>query len=122
MRSPKTTRPYLDGASRVLTGAVADAVRDFQRDHGLEVDGVAGPQTRSTLRATDERQRRKRAAQPAQPAQPTHTAQPAEKPARRRDRRAPARVTVLAHEVERLEDETTEAWRKLVAYGHRRRR
>ena len=113
VRSPKTKKPYLDGVTRRLTGAVADAVRDFQRDHGLEVDGVAGPQTRSTLRTTDERQRRKRTAEPAQPA---------EKPARRRDKRAPARVTVLAHEVERLEEETTEAWRKLVAYGHRRRR
>jgi uncharacterized protein YcbK (DUF882 family) len=113
VRSPKTKQPYLDGVTRRLTRAVADAVRDFQRDHGLEVDGVAGPQTRSTLRTTDERQRRKRGAEPAQPA---------EKPVRRRDKRAPARVTVLAHEVERLEDETTEAWRKLVAYGHRRRR
>jgi murein L,D-transpeptidase YcbB/YkuD len=53
VRSPKTKQPYLDGVSRVLTGAVAEAVRDFQRDHGLEVDGVAGPQTRSTLRTTD---------------------------------------------------------------------
>ena len=113
VRSPKTKQPYLDGVSQRVTGAVADAVRDFQRDHGLEVDGVAGPQTRSTLRSTDERQRRKRAAEPAQPA---------EKPVRRKDKRAPARVTVLAHDVERLEDETTEAWRKLVAYGHRRRR
>jgi uncharacterized protein YcbK (DUF882 family)/peptidoglycan hydrolase-like protein with peptidoglycan-binding domain len=119
VRSPKTKKPYLEGVSRVLTGAVADAVKDFQRDHGLEVDGVAGPQTRSTLRTTDERQRRKRAAQPAQPTQP---AQPADKPVRRKDKRAPVRVTVLAHEVERLEDETQEAWRKLVAYGHRRRR
>ena len=118
VRSPKTKKPYLDGVSRVLTGAVADAVRDFQRDHGLEVDGVAGPQTRSTLRTTDERQRRKRAADPAQPTQPE---QPAEKKPVR-PQRAPARVTVLAHEVERLEEETTEAWRRLVAYGHRRRR
>ena len=125
VRSPKTKQPYLDGASRRVTGAVADAVKDFQRDHGLEVDGVAGPQTRSTLRATEERQRKRRAAQPAQPADPAQPAQPATpkaKPVRHRRGRAPARVTVLAHEVERLEDETTEAWRKLVAYGHRRRR
>lgn len=116
VRSPKTRKPYLDGVSRILTGAVAEAVKDFQRDHGLEVDGVAGPQTRSTLRTTDERQRRRRAAQPAQPAQP------AAKPVHRKGERSPARVTVLAHEVERLEEETNQAWRKLVAYGHRRRR
>ena len=116
VRSPKTKKPYLDGVSKRLTGAVAEAVKDFQRDHGLEVDGVAGPQTRSTLRTTDERQRKLRTAQPAQPAQP------ADKPVRRKGKRAPARVTVLAHEVERLEEETNQAWRKLVAYGHRRRR
>ncbi len=120
VRSPKTKKPYLDGTSKRLTGAVADAVRDFQRDHGLEVDGVAGPQTRSTLRDTDAKQRRRRAATPGQPAQP---AAPSEKqPARPPRGRKPVRVTVLAHEVERLEDETAQAWRKLVAYGHRRRR
>lgn len=36
----------LDGAYGVAT---ATAVRAFQRDHGLEVDGVVGPRTRSAL-------------------------------------------------------------------------
>jgi hypothetical protein len=36
----------LDGAYGVAT---ATAVRAFQRDHGLEVDGVCGPQTRAAL-------------------------------------------------------------------------
>src|SRR5918999_1403824 len=126
VRSPATRKPYLEAPSQRLTGAVEEALRAFQHDHGLEVDGVAGPQTRRKLRSVHERelQRRDRDRE-------TETDRPARNGAKRLDRdrderrtrgRAPARVTVLAHEVRRLEDETDTAWRALVAYGHRRRR
>jgi outer membrane protein OmpA-like peptidoglycan-associated protein len=42
--------PYYAGpVSGVLDGPTQDAVRRFQTDHGLTVDGVPGPQTRRAL-------------------------------------------------------------------------
>jgi uncharacterized protein YcbK (DUF882 family) len=140
VRSPQTRKPYLDASSRRMTSAVEDAVRAFQRDHDLEVDGVAGPQTRRKLRSAVERERERprRTPETDRPARngaprverPRRTPE-TDRPARngaprverdRKARRTPARVTVLAHEFQRHDDEANKAWRTLVAYGHRRRR
>src|SRR5918999_1267200 len=48
-RSPVTGERYLAASSRRMTSVVEDAVQAFQRDHGLVVDGVAGPRTMGKL-------------------------------------------------------------------------
>jgi N-acetylmuramoyl-L-alanine amidase len=46
-----STRGYLSVASTGYYGSLTEAaVRKFQRDHGLTVDGVAGPQTLAKLK------------------------------------------------------------------------
>jgi Putative peptidoglycan binding domain/CHAP domain len=48
-----TTLGYAPGPTDGIYGvATAGAVRAFQRDHKLEVDGIFGPKTRSALKAT----------------------------------------------------------------------
>ncbi len=109
--SPATGRPYLPEPASRVDEDVERAVKDFQRDHRLAVDGVAGPRTLTALaraheraperdpRARPQRDGRASAARPAAP-----------------------RVSGLAQEVRRRDDEADRAWRRLVAYGHRRRR
>jgi uncharacterized protein YcbK (DUF882 family) len=121
LRSPVTGQRYLEAASSRLDAEVEDAVQAFQRDHGLEPDGVVGPRTMRKLRSTAKAQRARRRRAPADRPERAEPQRDRPKVPDRARKPAPARVTAMAQEVQRLENETDRAWRALVAYGHRRR-
>jgi len=50
VHSPGTDEPYLAEATSRAGAAVIAAIRQFQRDHGLLVDGIAGPKTMKAVR------------------------------------------------------------------------
>jgi hypothetical protein len=58
VRSPATGRPYLDEVGQRLDGEVERAVKTFQREHGLEPDGLVGPRTMHALRRGAEQAQR----------------------------------------------------------------
>src|SRR4051794_36114790 len=52
LKSPKTGKPYLDGARPQLDGVAEAALKAFQADHRLAADGVFGPKSqRKMMRA-----------------------------------------------------------------------
>jgi hypothetical protein len=56
--SPLTKQPYLAAAKPTFDADVEAAVRMFQTEHALEVDGVAGPQTLIQLKVAMRRQKK----------------------------------------------------------------
>lgn len=52
VHSPRDHQPYLTHKYQTFTHAVEAAVKEFQRDHGLKADGVAGPATIRQLSAS----------------------------------------------------------------------
>jgi predicted chitinase/uncharacterized protein YcbK (DUF882 family) len=91
--SPATHKPYLDGKRKVFDRETEKALRRFQKDHKLKIDGALGPKTVQALtKAVAERKRQrviaaKRAARaagaPKQPAREPVKAGAKESPARR---------------------------------------
>ena len=59
LRSRRTGAPYLDGPRRRFDRGAELALRAFQREHGLDVDGVYGPASGLALAAALKRQRRR---------------------------------------------------------------
>ncbi len=113
VRSERTGRPYLEGARSRLDGEVEAALKAFQAEHRLGVDGVYGPTSAHALtRAVRLEQARRRSARPAAPSKAA--ASPAASPG------GPARLAALVDEVRRLDAETDRAWRTLAAYGRMR--
>ncbi|MGH2947188.1 MAG: peptidoglycan-binding protein, partial [Solirubrobacteraceae bacterium] len=62
LRSRKTGEPYLDGARARLDGEAEAALMAFQREHGLDDDGVFGPRTARRLSRAVEREKERRGA------------------------------------------------------------
>lgn len=61
IRSGKTRKSYLPHApKKKFDGQMAEAVRKFQRDHGLSVDGVIGPNTKAQIDLVFRRQYKRR--------------------------------------------------------------
>jgi Putative peptidoglycan binding domain len=106
VHSRRTGKPYLDGGRRRFDAEAEAALKAFQREHNLDADGVFGARSARALnRAVElERERRKR------------------KPAPRKTRREPAKLTDLVGEVRLHDAQTDRSWQELAAYGSRRRR
>jgi peptidoglycan hydrolase-like protein with peptidoglycan-binding domain len=133
VRSRRTGRPYLDGARRRFGAEAEAALKAFQREHRLVVDGVFGPASARALnRAVElERDRRQRERRPSErPVAPRRTPngppEPRRAPQRARVRPAAQPATVrlpeLVGAVRRRDAQTDESWQRLAAYGARRRR
>ena len=108
MKSPATGKLYLPKPAARVDKDVERAVKDFQRDHRLAVDGVAGPKTMKAVARALERA-----------GGPSRSRGRAQRPAPAGGAGA---LGGLVREVHRQDDEADRAWRRLVAYGHRRRR
>ena len=93
--------PYLDAPRRRFDRGAEAALISFQREHGLDPDGVYGPATARALARAMER--RRRGASNGRP------------------RTRPAKLRELIDDVRRLHAETDRAWDRLVAYGEDRR-
>jgi hypothetical protein len=113
VHSPRTKAPYLDGGRRQFDGEAVAALKAFQRDNRLLVDGVFGDESaRRLVRAVKaERARRKKGGgvvvKPPAPPKPSVRA---------------AQLPALVKDVRRLEADTGEAWEELVEYAHKRGR
>ncbi|HEX2410274.1 MAG TPA: peptidoglycan-binding protein [Solirubrobacteraceae bacterium] len=106
---------YLDGARKRLDAEAAAAVKSFQRDHGLDDDGVVGPRTalklnRAVRLETARREKEKDGKDKTVP-------EPSKKPPKRRKARLPA----LVEQLRQHDAETDRAWTAITAYGQRRR-
>jgi peptidoglycan hydrolase-like protein with peptidoglycan-binding domain len=102
VRSPSSRSPYLDGPRRRFDGHVERALRAFQREHRLDVDGVYGPATARALARAGQHQR--------------SGGSNGKPPAR------PAKLRTLVEELRRLDAEADRAWERVVAYAESRRR
>jgi hypothetical protein len=111
VHSRRTGKPYLDGARRRFDGEAEAALKDFQREHKLDADGVFGARSARALNRAVELERERRRREPAKP-----------KPARREPQREPARLTDLVGAVRLRDAQTDRSWQELAAYGSRRRR
>jgi peptidoglycan hydrolase-like protein with peptidoglycan-binding domain len=108
---------YLAKPRRTFDSAVENALRAFQAEHRLDVDGIYGPLTQRKLnRAVRLQQHKPKPVTPDK--QPTPVPAGEAKPAKR------PRVTMksLVGEVHRLDAETGEAWERLVVAAAKRRR
>jgi peptidoglycan hydrolase-like protein with peptidoglycan-binding domain len=109
LHSPKTGKPYLDGPRRSLDAEAEAALKAFQADHRLVVDGIFGPRS----------QRRLVRALSLQKAKPT--TQPAAQPATA-DGKPRVNLRTLVTRVQRADAETGQAWETLVRFMARRQR
>jgi hypothetical protein len=100
VRSRGTRAAYLDGPRKRFDRSAEAALVAFQREHGLDPDGVYGPATARALSRALKRRRRGDANG-------------------KRDKR-PAKLRELIEDVRRLDAETERAWERLVAYAERR--
>jgi hypothetical protein len=114
-RSRRTGAPYLEGGRRRLDAKAESALKAFQRDHGLDADGVYGPATaRALMRALKRRE-------PVQGDEKREDKKREDKENGTK-RIAKPRLRALIEDVRRLEAETDRAWQRLVSYGEDRRR
>ena len=111
---------YLDGARTRLDAEAEAAVKAFQRDHGLDDDGVVGPRTALKLnRAVRlETARREKDRKDGPPPAPTPTPPAPVRPPRRPRK---ARLPALVAQLKQHDAETDRAWSAIAAYGGRRR-
>ena len=113
LRSKKTGKPYLDGPRRQLDAAVEDALKAFQSEHRLTVDGIFGPRSQRKLGRAVHLQ----AARPAKTT--TAGTQAAARPAAPATAKRPT-LRALIGNVQRHDAATGEAWERLVAFAGRR--
>lgn len=105
--SPTTGRPYLDGPRRVFDAATHDALRAFQREHGLQATGTyERASARALLSAAKAAGRHREHAAPHGEPRPTAPAQ--------------TRLPQLAKEFQRLDAAANHAWQLLEAYAGKR--
>ena len=124
VRSKATGRHYLDGKRRRFDGATEKALRAFQQEHGLTVDGRLGPKSAKKLATATERERQRRAA--AKVVAPagggnSKPAPPPAAPALKPTHSDPAQLPALVRQLERLDARTDQAWEAIVAHAHARR-
>jgi peptidoglycan hydrolase-like protein with peptidoglycan-binding domain len=138
VRSRRTGQPYLDGVRRRFDAEAEAALKEFQRDHRLDADGVFGARSARALNRAVELERERRTRERAKPEPPRRDParreparrEPAQREPDRRDpaRREPAvrsgagRLTELVGEVRLRDAQTDRSWQELAAYGSRRRR
>ena len=116
---------YLDGARKQLDAEAEAAVKAFQRDHGLDDDGVVGPKTalklnRAVRLETARREKDRKdgpAPVPAPPGPGGGGGAPVRPPRRRK-----ARLPALVEQLKQHDAETDRAWTAIAGYGERRRR
>ena len=124
VHSRRTGRPYLDGARRRFDGEAEAALKEFQRDHRLDADGVFGSRSARALNRAVELERERRQRKPARPGvarpEPAKPAPSRPEPARREP--GAGRLTELVGAVRRGDAQTDRSWQELAAYGSRRRR
>jgi peptidoglycan hydrolase-like protein with peptidoglycan-binding domain len=107
--SDRMGRPYLAAPRRTFDASVEKALRAFQSDHGLTVDGLFGPASAQALkRAVRLETARRRSLQPAAAGAP-----PVDGP-------APAGFAALLDRAHLLDAQAAEAWTAVLAYGHGR--
>jgi len=111
VHSRRTGKPYLDGARRRFDGEAEAALKDFQREHKLDADGVFGAKSARALNRAVELERERRKREPVRP-----------KPAKREPQRQPAGLSELVGAVRLRDAQTDRSWQELAAYGSRRRR
>lgn len=108
--SPQTGKPYLDGPRRVFDATTHDALRTFQREHGLQATGTYERTTaRALLRAAKLARRHHGAAEPHVTPRPAAPAP------------AQTRLPQLVKEFQRLDAAANHAWQQLEAYAGGRR-
>jgi hypothetical protein len=113
--SRRTGKPYLDGARRRFDPEAEAALKAFQREHGLDADGVFGARSARALNRAVELERERRTRERREPARP--------EPARPEPARPePARLPELVRTVRLRDAQTDRSWQELAAYGSRRRR
>jgi predicted chitinase/peptidoglycan hydrolase-like protein with peptidoglycan-binding domain len=121
VRSKATGKRYLDGKRKYFDAETEKALRAFQQEHGLTVDGRFGPRSaRRLAKATQrEKQRRKADGTPTtvQPPATSGGSPPVKQPAVDGD---PARLPALVRRLEQREAEADRAWDAIVAHGRRR--
>lgn len=108
---------YLDGARKRLDAEAEAAVKAFQRDHGLDDDGVVGPRTalklnRAVRLETARREKEKGAGDPVSGG--GGTARP--------PKRSRARLPALVEQLKQHDAETDRAWTAVATFGQRRKR
>jgi predicted chitinase/peptidoglycan hydrolase-like protein with peptidoglycan-binding domain len=108
VRSKATGKPYLDGKRMRFDAATETALRAFQQEHGLTVDGKLGPRSARRLAKATERTKAAGAGAPA------GTGVPAGAPT------GAARLPDLVRRLERLEAASDRAWDAIVEHGHGR--
>jgi peptidoglycan hydrolase-like protein with peptidoglycan-binding domain len=106
VHSHRSGHPYLDGPRRRFDGETLHALRRFQAEHHLAVDGVYGPASAHALRRAVHLERARRHPVPAA----TEGTAPS----------APAGLAALVSRFRRLDAEADRAWKELAAYGGRR--
>ena len=122
--SKKTGKPFLDGPRSNFDRKTTKALRRFQKERGLKVDGVFGPRVASELdmlvRAQKARRRKKSAAAAATPAaaQPApaavaHPAAPASTPAAQPATPTPAAPGAKKPRPRSKDDRIERLWRRL---------
>ena len=114
LRSRRTGEPYLDGRRRVFDGRVESALKAFQDEHGLTVNGVYGQSSARALRRAVKLRKERRKG--------TVSGPPARKPPAHKPPPGRARLRSLVADVRHLDAETDGAWKALVAYGGKRSR
>jgi glycoside hydrolase-like protein/putative peptidoglycan binding protein len=115
VHSRRTGQPYLDGARARYDAETVAAVKAFQEEHGLKVNGVFGPRTARALRRSVEiRKAKARAKHPA--------ADPKQQPVHHNGKaRGAGQLVSLVNQLRKAEADTDQAWKALVAYGEKRR-
>ena len=107
---------YLDGARKRLDAEAEAALKAFQRDHGLDDDGVVGPKTALKLnRAVRLETARREKEKEKGSGDPTKGGGVVRPPKRRR-----ARLPALVEELKRHDAEADRAWTAIATYGQRR--
>jgi hypothetical protein len=116
-RSRRTGAPYLEGGRRRLDARAESALKAFQREHGLDDDGVYGPATARALVRALKLQRR-----PGDDDVRDDVNDDVKDKKNGKKHVSKPRLRVLIEDVRRLEAETDRAWQRLVSYGEDRRR